>query len=77
MVTDAPLPKYDLKSWVGYGKRIKHPGFSVTKPLSFSQANLVWLEPFFRFSPSLVGHFQMHTLKPSCDHNFTSRPDLV
>ena len=72
-----PLPKNDLKSWVGYRNGFKYPAFSVTKPFSFTRANLIWLEPFLRFSPSLVGHFQMHTLKPSCDHNFTSRPDLV
>ena len=58
----APLPKNDVKSWVGYRNQIKHLASSVTKPLSFTRANLVWLEPFLRFSPSLVGHFQMHTL---------------
>ena len=57
-----PLPKNDVKSWVGYRNQIKHPASSVTKPLSFTRADLVWLEPFLRFLPSLVGHFQMHTL---------------
>ena len=58
----APLPKNDVKSWVGYRNQIKHPASSVTKPLSFTRADLVWLEPFLRFFPSLVGHFQMHNL---------------
>ena len=60
--TRAPLPKNDVKSWVGYRNQIKHPASSVTKPLSFTRADLVWLEPFLRFFPSLVGHFQMHNL---------------
>ena len=72
-----PLPKNDLKSWVGYRNGFKYPASSDTKPFSSTRANLIWLEPFLRFSPSLAGHFQMHTLKPPCDHNFTSRPDLV
>ena len=76
-ISTSPLPKNDLKSWVGYRNGFKYPASSVTKPFSFTRANLIWLEPFLRFSPSLVGHFQMNTLKPSCDHNFTSRPDLV
>ena len=58
----APLPIYDLKSWVGYRNQFKHSCSSVTKTLSFTQADLVWLEPFLRFSPSLVGHFQTHIL---------------
>ena len=57
-----PLPIYDLKSWVGYRNQFKHPCSSVTKTLSFTRADLVWLEPFLRFSPSLVGHFQTHIL---------------
>ena len=61
-VPQTPLPKNDVKSWVGYRNQIKHPASSVTKPLSFTRADLVWLEPFLRFFPSLVGHFQMHNL---------------
>ena len=57
-----PLPISDPKSWVGYRKQFKHPCSSVTKTLDFTQADLVWLEPFLRFLPSLVGHFQTHIL---------------
>ena len=31
-LTAAPLPKNDVKSWVGYRNKIKHLAFSVTKP---------------------------------------------